>query len=137
MWAKPIIEKYVLEIKQIGNNSSALNGFCLRKDKTYKALHGDLIEVLYDKLSYEVVFQPSPTISSDTKESLKETAEVSQQLEVQKMETKADIKSVTESSNPFTIAQGKCMKGKWETVEQGKLLIFTFGEVLNSTKVSC
>ena len=61
-------EKYVL-VKFVGKSPSAINGFILNNEEGYQANHGDLIEVLYNTIIYEVIFVDETPSKKTTEDS--------------------------------------------------------------------
>ncbi|XP_055377609.1 uncharacterized protein F21D5.5 isoform X2 [Condylostylus longicornis] len=56
-----------------GANASGLNGFMIENGKNVKAVHGDIIEVLYGKYNYKIDFEPPPDTSKSKDSSIKDT----------------------------------------------------------------
>lgn len=59
---KADFKNYIVSVKYLGQNPSALNGCCLNRKTIYHAIHNDILDVVYTKLRYKVIFEPSPPI---------------------------------------------------------------------------
>lgn len=86
-------------------------GFALKKDELYVLKPDDILEILLGKYFYEIVF---------------ETDSVTDQ--------RSDKASVSAVGPPVTTV--KSVNGVWESVDDGKLLIFTPSNVKASNKVT-
>lgn len=85
-----------------------LPGFALKKDQTYFLQTGDILEILLGKYFYEIVFEMNSDGNHQT-----------------------DKLSV---APPVTAAKNE--NGVWESVDDGKMLIFTPNNVKASNKVN-
>ena len=113
-----------LVIKQIGENSSALNGFVLEKDKPYEAFHGDVLEVLLSKYKYEIVFDPAPAAEKPQKSS-RQSEKRKQDESIKREHPEKKAKLVVKPNG----------EDKWESFDGDKLLVFTSKNVTSSDKV--
>lgn len=86
-----------------------VEGFALKKDQDYLLQIGDVLEILLGKHFYEIVFETDST---------------------------SDRKSDAGSTAP-PVTTEKDINGVWESVDDGKLLIFTPNNVKASNKVYC
>lgn len=84
-------------------------GFALKKDQIYELHPGDILEILWGKYLYEIIFDTGTSTSRSSESNIVSSA----------------VTSVPETS----------MNGVWENVDQGKMLIFTPNNVKVSNKV--
>lgn len=100
-------------VKFVGKSPSALNGFVLKPDQVYESKSGDILEVLYNKIFYEVTFE-------QTNASKKRKSE--DQLEMETDEKKSKPEATREN--------------KWDVIDGNKLYIFTSSGVRASNKIA-
>ncbi|XP_016961359.1 uncharacterized protein F21D5.5 [Drosophila biarmipes] len=100
------LKKAVVALKVLGVNPCGVNGLMVMQHSECELKHGDLVEIVYGRHPFEVVFSPPP---SDEKE---EAAAPSLSS------------SVSENSE------------RWDSVANGKLVIFTSAGVTASEKIA-
>lgn len=124
------IDALEVRIKQVGPNATGVNGFALKKSDTQVLRHGDKLEILLGQYTHIVEFEPPPSIEDiriegdGKKRKLGETSIVNKKLcdESPKKDTGLDTYKTSSDS-------------KWETIDNGKLLIYTSKHVTAQSKV--
>lgn len=96
------LESCEITMKTIGVNASGVNGMMLNQGKECLVKHGDMIELVYGKFPYEIVFDPKSEYVQAKKPKLEEEAG----------------------------------SAKWDSVENGKLVIYTTTGVKSSSKIA-
>lgn len=119
-------------VKQIGSNSSALNGFTLVQNRVYKALHGDILEILHNKYFQEIVFDPPEPLSIDQIESIKVKEEIPSFKRTRSPAMHSEDPKKIKLTTPDVVAS---TEHTWITTGSGKLLIFTAKGVISRAKV--
>ncbi|KAG4070370.1 hypothetical protein HA402_006512 [Bradysia odoriphaga] len=105
---KADFDKRNVNVKALGVNNSGINGFALKKDQMYVLQPDDVLEILLGKYFYEIVFET---------------------------DSAADQRTDKVSVSP-TVATVKSADVVWESVGDGKLLIFTPANVRASNKIA-
>lgn len=118
-----------MEIKQLGVNSSGLDGFALKKDEVYKVGHGSRIEVLLNNYIHIIEFDPPPDGYNQPKLSLKRKLEGSESPRKQKI-----IKTEIEETDTMSITE--IVDTTWEDFDQNELYVFTSKGVKSSKKIA-
>lgn len=121
-----------VKVKQLGTNSSALNGFVLVQNQEYKAFHGDVLEILHNKYFHEIVMDPVEPSSRSTEQSepVKATGKTSSKRTSSPVSADESKKIKLSSATPTPSAEHS-----WTTAGSGKLLVFTAKGVTSSEKV--
>lgn len=122
-------EKCLVEIKQLGVNSSGLDGFALIRNVEYKAEHGAKVEVLFNNFVHLIEFDPPPENYDKQKKlgnkrKLDEDEESPRKKKSLKMETVTDV--------PVKAA----VENMWEDIDRGELYVFTSKGVKASKKIA-
>ncbi|XP_065371865.1 uncharacterized protein F21D5.5 [Calliphora vicina] len=104
-----------IRLKVLGINPCGVNGLMALQHTECDLQHGDVVEVVYGRHPFEVVFKPAPEVQANNSK---------QQLE--KSEKVLDDQSETEES----------VADSWASVENGKMLIFTSKGVKASSKIA-
>lgn len=118
-------------MKQIGPNTTGVNGLALKKGETQVLRHGDRLEILLGQYIYKVEFEPLPSIEeirtegNERKRKLDEDSTVNKKMcrELSKKDAVVDVSEPTP-------------KGEWETIDNGKLIIYTAKHVVAQSKVT-
>ncbi|KAL0104951.1 hypothetical protein PUN28_016531 [Cardiocondyla obscurior] len=147
----------IVTVQQLGSHACGFNGFKTKKDVRFVAKHNDRLELLYGKHAYEIEFNPPPSEKNSVlrKRSYEsETEETDNRTKMLKLENSPDNKEEDErlSSNGIHSSQRKPNTGsgtsseqsdettstteKWESIDKGKVLIYTSLSVQNQTKVA-
>lgn len=124
------IDALEVRIKQVGPNTTGVNGFALKKNDTHVLRHGDRLEILLGQFTHIIEFEPPPSLEDKriegggTKRKLDETSIMNKKLhgKSQKKDTGLDVSQASSDS-------------KWETIDNGKLLIYTSKHVVAQSKV--
>ncbi|KAI8131010.1 hypothetical protein FF38_04306 [Lucilia cuprina] len=105
-----------IKLKVLGLNPCGVNGLMALQHTECELQHGDVLEVVYGRHAFEVVFKPAPeVVTGNAKEQVEKPAEVQE-----------DNQQVIEES----------MTDSWDSVENGKMLIFTSKGVTASKKIA-
>lgn len=118
------VENNVIEVKPIGGCVSGCNGFALIKNKTYKFVHGDRLELRLGFHQYDIIFDPPPGNPNNSKESDVE----------QPMAKKLKVAPIFNFNQPKRSNGSK--NGDWEDVDNKELLIFTPSNCESRSKVA-
>lgn len=105
-----------IQLKVLGLNPCGINGLMAMQETVCEVKHGDILEIIYGRHPYEVVFKPPPQNTSNT--SVVKLEEMSKISQKSKYET---VESQTES---------------WDSVENGKMLCYTSKGVVASSKLA-
>lgn len=124
------IDALEVRIKQVGPNAIGVNGFVLKKNDNQVLRHGDRLEILLGQYTHIVEFESPPSIEDiriegdGNKRKFDETNIVNKKVcaASQKMDTGLDISKMSSDS-------------EWETIDNGKLLIYTSKHVVAQSKV--
>uniref|UniRef100_A0A8D8VVP4 Bifunctional polynucleotide phosphatase/kinase n=3 Tax=Cacopsylla melanoneura TaxID=428564 RepID=A0A8D8VVP4_9HEMI len=146
---------HCVKLKQLGSNHSGLNGepLVLNEEKLLK--NGDVVEVLHNMFKYHVEFDGISTLQNDIKHqqiedellsvkqesstNLKEAARNPVKRSIDKVEGTTSISG--SSSKKFKLSESSNaidpdMKGTWDYVDNGKLLVFTSNGVSSKSKIA-
>lgn len=115
----------------MGPNTTGVNGLALTRNETQVLRHGDRLEILLGQYIYKVEFEPPASIEeirteeNEKKRKLDEDSTVNKKMccEFLKKDVVADV------SEP-------AREGEWETIDNGKLLIYTAEHVVAQSKVT-
>ncbi|XP_055850851.1 uncharacterized protein F21D5.5 [Episyrphus balteatus] len=107
------LEKCQVTLEVLGVNPCSLNGFMANQGTKVVALHGDVLEIVYGRHPFEIVFKPPP---SDSKSEPKDDDDE---------EDKEDSNTSVDNS-----------KEAWQVLENGKLVVFTSKAVKSSAKIA-
>ncbi|EDW96511.1 uncharacterized protein F21D5.5 [Drosophila yakuba] len=100
------LKKAVVSLKVLGVNPCGVNGLMVMQNSECELKHGDLVEIVYGRHPFEVVFNPPPT----------------------------DDKQKAEPSR--TTLSAPAESERWDSVGNGKLVIFTSAGVKASEKIA-
>ena len=105
-----------IKLKVLGLNPCGINGLMAMQETVCELKHGDILEIIYGRHPYEVVFKPPPpNILNTSVVKLEEMSKISQNSKYEPVE------SQTES---------------WDSVENGKMLCYTSKGVVASSKLA-
>ncbi|TGZ33003.1 Uncharacterized protein DBV15_08840 [Temnothorax longispinosus] len=153
------------QVQQIGPHACGFNGFKTQKGVRFVAKHDDRLELLYGKHAYEIEFIPPPSVENFAlrKRSYKsETEETEKKAKMLKLDNCSDNRSeesendreeeeklasngVHSNQKGFSISsstsseqsnEASSTSAKWDSIDNGKLLIYTASSVPNQTKVA-
>ncbi|XP_021925510.1 uncharacterized protein F21D5.5 isoform X2 [Zootermopsis nevadensis] len=113
-----------VRIKQVGPNTTGVNGFALKKSGTQVLRHGDKLEILLGQYIHIVEFEPPPSVDGN-KRKLDETSILNKKLCGESLEKDSGLATPKTSSD-----------SKWETIDNGKLLIYTSKHVVAQSKIA-
>lgn len=153
----------IVTVQQIGPHTCGFNGFKTQKGVKFIARHNDRLELLYGKHAYEIEFNPPPSVESLTVRKRshelesEETENKAKMLKRDCSENRSEgfeddrekgerLSSYGVHSNPkgfSTHASTSTKESKetlststtWDSVDNGKLLIYTTPSVLNRANV--
>eukprot|EP00099_Drosophila_melanogaster_P022340 NP_649792.3 uncharacterized protein Dmel_CG9601 [Drosophila melanogaster] len=100
------LKKAVVSLKVLGVNPCGVNGLMLMQNGERELKHGDLVEIVYGRHQFEVVFNPPPEYDKEKAEPLSTTLSPSEKSE------------------------------RWDSSGNGKLVIFTSVGVKGSEKIA-
>lgn len=118
-----------VEIKQLGINTSGLDGFALKKNTPYKVGHGSKLEVLLNNYIHVIEFNPAPEDNDKPKASSKRKL-VEEDISLRKKKMKSEIES-TDSNNIV-----EATEDVWDEIDRGELYVFTSKYVKSSKKIA-
>ncbi|XP_032678130.1 uncharacterized protein F21D5.5 isoform X2 [Odontomachus brunneus] len=151
----------IITVQQVGQHPCGFNGFRTQKDVRFVARHSDHLELLYGKYAYEFEFNPPPltrsfisrkrfydlqTSETENKAKMLKLGNYSDEelecnrdeeklsssnihLDQKTLHTECSISSEENNSNSN-------MPAKWESIDNGKLMIYTASSVQNQSKVA-
>ncbi|KAK6623979.1 hypothetical protein RUM44_010836 [Polyplax serrata] len=127
-------DKKNVAITQIGRNACGLNGMALKKDSTVTVKHGDRIEILLGQYIHVIEFEPPP----DTTGNLKKTRKSVSSSASDSQTSNKSAKHVLEVEDDKSTAKRSRLdiKSDWESVDDGKLLVYTPENVKPSCKIA-
>jgi len=103
-------------VTQLGDNPSALEGgLLLSQGESRKLQHGDAFEFLEGLFKHRICFEPPPKAPREASEAPLEAP-------------KPKLAKLFEKNGSST--------GTWETVDQGRMLVYTPHNVIHSTKAN-
>lgn len=154
--------KAIVTIQQVGTHASGFNGFKTEQNVRFVAKHMDHVELLYGKYVFEIEFNPpSQTENSETKKRSYELEDVDvtevdeagptkkmlklhhnisdKELDNNRKEkecsSNSDDSIQTTVDSPTKSESSNNADAEWESVDEGKLLIYTSSSVQNQDKV--
>lgn len=110
----------------MGPNTTGVNGLALKKSETQVLRHGDRLEILLGQYIYRVEFEPPPSVDKIITEGDGKKRKLDEANRVNK-------KLYCESLN--MVIDEPSSESKWETIDNGKLLIYTAKHVVAQPKV--
>lgn len=152
----------IVTIQQLGLHSCGFNGFKTRKDVRFVAKHSDCLELLYGKYAYEFEFNPPPPAENFISKKRfyeSQTGETENRIKMLKKDNYSDeelecnrkkkeehlfLNDVQSNQKMLHTECGVSSKennssssvpAKWESISNGKLLIYTASSVQNRSKV--
>lgn len=151
----------IVTIQQVGQHSCGFNGFKTRKDVRFVARHSDRLELLYGKYAYEFEFNPPPparSFISNKKFYELQTGETGNRAKMLKLDNYSDEELECNRENEEKLSSNdvhpdqktlhtECsisseennsnsnVPAKWESIDNGKLMIYTASSVQNQSKV--
>lgn len=151
----------IVTVQQVGEHACGFNGFKTQKNVRFIARHNDRLELLYGKYAYEIEFNPPLYVKNFAlrKRSYELEADESQnKAKMLKLNNHSDgeVKSDREEGekstlndvcfNQKTITAGcstfsersnndSSVSAKWDSIDNGKLLIYTPSFVQHRSKV--
>lgn len=115
-----------VRIKQMGPNTTGVNGLALKKCETQVLRHGDRLEILLGQYVYRIEFEPPPSVDKIRTEGDGKKRKLDGASRLNK-------KVCGESSNMDVDEPSS--ESKWEIIDNGKLLIYTAKHVVAQPKV--
>lgn len=151
----------IVTIQQVGEHACGFNGFKTQKDVRFVARHNDRLELLYGKYAYEIEFNPPPRTKNFVlkKRSYEvETDDTENRTKMLKLNNYSDeeLRNDTEekekstsnnvcfnqkafSAGSSTLSEksniDSSVSAKWDSIDNGKLLIYTPSFVQHRSKV--
>jgi len=151
----------VVTVQQIGPHACGFNGFKTQKGVRFVATHNDRLELLYGKHAYEIEFNPPPSVDNfalrkrSYKSEIEKTEPKAKMLkldscsdnhseESENEEERLSSNGVHSNRNKFNTSSSTSSKqsnkisstvGEWDSIDNGKLLIYTAPSVPNRAKV--
>lgn len=151
----------IVTVQQIGTHACGFNGFKTQKDVRFVAKHNDHLELLYGRYAYKIEFNPPPATAnfitrkrsyqlgvdeSESKSKMLKLDDCSAEKTENNSEEEAKLFSNGAPSDETTPSAGCSMHlkendsdsnvtAKWETLDGGKLMIYTAASVQNRSKV--
>lgn len=109
----------IVEIKQIGVNTSGFDGFAMIKDAVYKVGHLTKLEILLNNYFHTIEFDPAPEGHSKKRKLEEEVTEN------KKKSLKMDMQTLQESSEDM-----------WDEIDNKEVLVFTAKGVKSCDKIA-
>lgn len=106
-----------IKLKVLGVNPCGVNGLMALQDTECELQHGDVLEIVYGRHPFEIVFKPPPEVQKSKSDEIQEDMNVDGNNE--------ESEDVEES-----------IADSWDSVENGKMLIFTSKGVKPSAKIA-
>ncbi|XP_020298299.1 uncharacterized protein F21D5.5-like isoform X2 [Pseudomyrmex gracilis] len=152
--------KAIVTVDQIGTHASGLNGFKMEQNVRFVAKHTDHVELLYGKYAFEIEFNPPPqTEDSERKPRFYKLEEIdvdeakpnTKMLELhyncsdkeldnnrkeKECSSKGDDSTQTTTAVDSPIITESSDNAEWESIDGGKLLIYTPSSVQNQGLVA-
>ncbi|XP_011635937.1 uncharacterized protein F21D5.5 isoform X1 [Pogonomyrmex barbatus] len=152
----------IVTIQQIGPHACGFNGFKTKKDVRFVGRHNDRLELLYGKHAYEIEFNPPPSLDHFVlKKRLyePETEEIENKAKMLKLDNFSEICSeelendqqsedrlssndIHSTEKAFSTdsstssEQSNISSAKWDSISNGKLLIYTPPSLPNCAKIA-
>ncbi|XP_069681429.1 uncharacterized protein F21D5.5 isoform X3 [Periplaneta americana] len=120
-------------IKQIGANTTGVNGLALKKSETNILKHGDRLEILLGQHIHEIEFDPPPVTEVNKCEENNKKRKLEEADKVMKKKCDESLINDTQKENKPCDVEPSA-ESKWETVDNGKLLIYTTKNVISRSK---
>lgn len=134
-----------VKLKQLGSNHSGLNGSALVMNQEKLLQHGDIIEVLHNSYKYKVEFDGINSLHCGLGASMVEVKAINTSLAkpevVASPKRPIDNTEFSNSSKKIKLCNSAdsidpTMKGSWDIVDHGKLLVFTSDDVQHKSKIA-
>jgi len=154
----------VVTVQQIGPNACGFNGFKTQRGVRFVARHNDRLELLYGKHGYDIEFNPPPSVDNFALRKRlhkSETEETENRVKMSKLDNFSEncseesendreeegrlpsngahinqkIFSTDSSTSSEQSNESSSTSAKWDSVDNGKLLIYTAPSVQNQAKV--
>ncbi|XP_069681428.1 uncharacterized protein F21D5.5 isoform X2 [Periplaneta americana] len=122
-------------IKQIGANTTGVNGLALKKSETNILKHGDRLEILLGQHIHEIEFDPPPVTEVNKCEENNKKRKLEEADKVMKKKCDESLINDTQKENKPCDVEPSA-ESKWETVDNGKLLIYTTKNVISRSKIA-
>lgn len=116
-----------VRIKQMGPNTTGVNGLALERSETQVLRHGDCLEILLGQYMYRVEFEPPPSVDKIKTEGDGKKRKFNEASRVNKKVCGASLNM--DIGEPIS-------ESKWETIDNGKLLIYTAKHVVAQPKIA-
>ncbi|XP_072762872.1 uncharacterized protein F21D5.5 isoform X2 [Anoplolepis gracilipes] len=152
----------IVTVQQVGEHACGFNGFKTQKDVRFVAKHNDRLELLYGKYAYEIEFNPpqhkknfvlgkrSYGLEADETESRAKMLKLnnySEELENDRKEEEEEstLNDVSLNKKAFTVGSStfyekdnndSSASAKWDSIDNGKLLIYTPPFVQHRSKIA-
>lgn len=110
----------------MGPNTTGVNGLALRKSETQVLRHGDRLEILLGKYIYRVEFEPPPSVDK---------IKIEGDVKKRKFDETSRVNKKVCGESLNTDVGEPISESKWETIDTGKLLIYTAKQVVARPKV--
>lgn len=110
----------------MGPNTTGVNGLALKKSETQVLRHGDRLEILLGQYVYRVEFEPPPSVDKIRTEGDGKKRKLDEASRVNKKLCDESLNMDVDEPNS---------ESKWETIDNGKLLIYTAKHVVAQPKV--
>jgi len=120
-----------VRVKQLGHNTTGVNGLALTRNETQVLRHGDRLEVLLGQYIYKVEFELPPSIEEIVTEENEKKRKLDEDSTVKKKVCCELFKK-----DAFAEVSVHTREGEWETIDNGKLLIYTAKHVVAQSKVT-
>lgn len=153
----------IVTVQQVGEHACGFNGFKTQKDVRLVARHNDRLELLYGKYAFEIEFNPPPRVTNFSlkKRSYElEADETENRAKMLKLNNYSDeeLRNAREeeeeerstsngvhfNQKAFTTGSSalsedsnndSSVSAKWDSIDNGKLLIYTSSLVQHRSKV--
>ncbi|XP_018392374.1 PREDICTED: uncharacterized protein F21D5.5 [Cyphomyrmex costatus] len=156
----------IVTVQQIGPHACGFNGFKTQNGVKFVARHNDRLELLYGKHVFEIEFNPPPSVTNfasrkrlfeseteetegktkmlklnrcsdnHSEESENDREEEERSLSLNDVYTNQKTFSTGSSTSSEQSTESSNTSAKWDSVDNGKLLIYTAQSVQNQAKVA-
>ncbi|XP_067002653.2 bifunctional polynucleotide phosphatase/kinase isoform X2 [Anabrus simplex] len=129
--------KMEVKLKAVGANRVGYNSCAVERNSIITLKHGDKVELLLGQFKSRVQFTPPPVDSNENTSVRKRTLNSDDDISAsKKLCEKATGSEYEEKRYTNALKTEPTMEDKWESIDQGKLLIYTSTGVKGKSKIA-